>query len=157
MATKKTIPNKKPVSKSLFDHLRAIFEIQSLDYWKTISDADRKTFSTYMINRFISMNSDYIPIANEYQLYGLQNEHRTTYLFYSQMLPKGRQFSRYVKSEDSNKFDGWLIDLVRKHFEISAKEAIEYIKLYHHTNSEALRTLCERYGADTKLLKAAGL
>jgi hypothetical protein len=155
--TKKKTVSDKPKVKGLFDHINSIYTDQSVDYWKKITESDRKTFSTYMVNRFISMNEDYTPLVNEYQLYGLQNDSRITYLFYSQMIPKGRQFNKYIKATDSDKFEEWLIDLVRKHFEISSKEAIEYIKLYYHTNATALRTICERYGTDPKLLKKAGL
>lgn len=146
-----------PKHKSPFDHVKAIYEIQDVKYFDTLTETDKKRFSTYLTNRIISMNEDYTPLVNEYQMYGLQNESRITYLFYSQMIPKGRQFNKYIKASDSEKYEEWLIDLVRKHFEISSKEAIEYIKLYYHTNATALRTLCERYGTATKLLKQAGL
>ena len=37
--------------------------------WESFSEKDKKTFSPYMIHRFLSMNLDYIELANNFQKY----------------------------------------------------------------------------------------
>ena len=57
------------MAKTLFDHLSHICEKQNLNYYDTLDEVDKKTFSIYMINRFLSMNIDYLPVVNEIQQY----------------------------------------------------------------------------------------
>ena len=53
--------------KSLFDHVNQITSVQNPNYWDEISDEDKKSWSNYMINRFLSMKSDWIDLVNEVQ------------------------------------------------------------------------------------------
>ena len=60
--------------KSLFDHINQVTSIQNKTYWKRISDEDKKTWSNFMVNRFLSMNSNWIELVNEVQQYDLPPE-----------------------------------------------------------------------------------
>ena len=55
------------MSKSLFDHIKQITDVQNPNYWSDISDEDKKSWSNYMVNRFLSMKMDWIDIVNEVQ------------------------------------------------------------------------------------------
>ena len=55
--------------KSLFDHINQITATQNPNYWDEISDEDKKSWSNYMVNRFLSMNSDWMELVNELQKY----------------------------------------------------------------------------------------
>ena len=35
--------------------------------WDTFSDADKKKFSPFMVNRYLSMNDDFLPLVNYIQ------------------------------------------------------------------------------------------
>ena len=35
--------------------------------WDSFSDADKKKFSPFMVNRYLSMNDDFLPIVNHFQ------------------------------------------------------------------------------------------
>jgi len=145
---------------TLFQHLNAIYEKQDKDYWDNLEDADRKTFSVYMINRFVSMNPDYLPVANEIQQYWGQVGPREVYLLYSQILPKKRQFNKYIKgSKDSFQYENWIRERIAQHYQVSETEAEKYLQiLYLSTEGKTyLRELLEGYGAGPKQLKKAGL
>ena len=58
--------------KSLFDHIKQITDVQSPNYWDDISDDDKKSWSNYMVNRFLSMKMDWVELVNEVQRYPLQ-------------------------------------------------------------------------------------
>ena len=62
------------MSKSLFDHIKQITDVQNPNYWSDISDEDKKSWSNYMVNRFLSMKMDWIDIVNEVQKYDLEPE-----------------------------------------------------------------------------------
>jgi len=51
-------------SKTLFDHIDAILKYQNINYFKNLSTEDKKTWNLYMINRFISMEDDYVTTIN---------------------------------------------------------------------------------------------
>lgn len=144
-----------PKTKSLFDHINAIYEHQKIDYFNTITDADKKTYSNYMVNRFLSMNPHQLPIINELQKYNLTPD--VHYKFFSQVLPRKRQFNKYVKKAKEVKYEDWLIDIVVKHYYTSIAEAEEYLGIYYAHDKPALRVLCQAYGIDDKTLKKAKL
>ena len=54
-------------AKTFFDHLNNITAIQNPDYYDKLSDEDRKSWSNFMIHRFLSMNYDYIELIAEIQ------------------------------------------------------------------------------------------
>ena len=58
--------------KSLFDHVNQVTAVQNPNYWEDISDEDKKTWSNYMVNRFLSMKPDWIDLVNEIQKYPLE-------------------------------------------------------------------------------------
>lgn len=145
-------------SKSLFDFVNAIYTDQSSEFFDGLSDHEKKTYknSRYMINRLISMNPVYAPIVNAVQQYQTIPD-RQHYMFLTSMLPKGKQYSKYIKNDKSEKYEPWLISLVAKHFTISEKNALEYIEIYYLHDKDALRNLCRMYAVDSKLLKKAKL
>ena len=53
--------------KSLFDHVNQVTSVQNPSYWDEISDEDKKSWSNYMVNRFLSMKPDWIDLVNEIQ------------------------------------------------------------------------------------------
>ena len=56
-------------TKTLFDHIKQITNVQNQLYWDNLTDADKKTWSNYMVHRFLSMNMDWIELVNELQKY----------------------------------------------------------------------------------------
>jgi len=46
--------------KSLFDHVKAITNEQNPKYFDTLEEADKKTWSNYMLLRFLSMKYEWI-------------------------------------------------------------------------------------------------
>ena len=57
--------------------------------WDTFSDADKKTFSPFMIIRYLSMGEDFLPLVNHMQNYCIQDmPHKAVYQFWCGILPK---------------------------------------------------------------------
>lgn len=142
-------------TKGLFDHLNAIYLNQSPKYWDNLSETDRKSYSTFMINRFLSMNMDYVEVVNALQLYYGSVGPRESYLFYSDLLPRGKQWNKYVKGKKPTGYDDWLLELVAQYYEVSQSEAEAYLDLFYLTGEgkESLRNLLEKYGTDPKKIK----
>ena len=123
--------------------------------WDSFSESEQKTFSPYMINRFLSMDKDFIEIVNYFQKYSIGLLHnKDIYNFYRYLLPKGKRFNRYIKNKNSKNHKDWLIDLICKHFEISKIDSIEYLSLL---NKENLKQILDLYGIEKKKLKEIGI
>ena len=83
------------MSKSLFDHIKQITNVQNTLYWDSLTDGDKKTWSNYMVHRFLSMKSEWIQVVNEIQKYW-EMKPKNVYQFYTDILPRGRVLIRYV-------------------------------------------------------------
>jgi hypothetical protein len=140
------------MAKTLFDHIKAITSEQDPKYWDTLDDSDKKTWSNYMIHRFLSMNSDWIEVLSEIQPYTQVLEPKQLYLTLIGIIPKGRYYLKYTKGKGENKYESWLINLLKQDFQCSLKEAEEYCDILYSTRSgrENLKYICEKYGIDTK-------
>lgn len=143
------------MSKTLFDHINEIYQSQKKDYFKKLDDGEKRTYSNYMVNRFLSMNIHQLPLVNEIQKYNIPSEMH--YLFYATTIPRGKQYNKYVKSKAENKYESWLVELVAKHYEVSQSEAVTYLDIYYDRDKDGLRELCEKYAVDKKQLKKAKL
>ena len=135
--------------KSLFDHIKQITNVQNPMYWDTLTESDKKTWSNYMIHRFISMKTDWIEVANEIQRYW-ELKPKNVYQFYTDMLPKGRTFLRYVKSKKKSKVEKWAMEHLVDYFECSTREVEQHLEIL---TKEQVTSILMKYGVDDKKLK----
>ena len=158
MAKKKVQVEETNKGKELFDFLNGITTDQSTEFFDNLNDAEKKKYknSRYMLHRFLSMNVNYSQVVNEIQKYSAIPD-RAHYLFLTSMLPKGKQYNKYIKGEKDERYETWLVELVAKHFNVSKVEAIQYLEIYYTQNKDALIMLCKNYGIDSKTLKKAKL
>ena len=117
--------------------------------WDSFSDTDKKTFSPYMIHRFLSMNQNYVELVNEFQKYWTL-EPRDVYKWYCDILPNKRSFDKYIKAKKVENYPNWVIDILCKYFNESKSHIEEY--LYLMEKSE-LQTILEMYGTEPKEIK----
>jgi hypothetical protein len=143
------------MAKTLFDHINAIYIDQKKNYFSGLDDGEKRTYSNYMVNRFLSMNIHQLPLVNEIQKYTLPSD--VHYLFFATTIPRGKQYNKYVKAAKETKYEDWLIDLVAGHYCVSQDEAKSYLNIYYNDGKQALRELCEKYGVDPKVIKKAKL
>jgi len=136
-------------AKTLFDHLSGITDKKVK--WDSLSELDRKSFSPYMINRFLSMNMDFIELINEFQKYTIGGlDSREVYKLYSDVLPKQKQYNKYIKSKKSDTYQTELVELLSKHFLTSEKEALEALDMYFETSIAPLKEILKKYGKTDK-------
>jgi hypothetical protein len=130
---------------TLFDHISGVTDKKRP--WSSLSEADKKTVSPFMLNRFLSMNMAYTGLVNDLQMYtiGLLDP-KEVYILYYELLPKSKSYSKYIKSSKESKYTEELIQLVAKHFSCSQKESIEYIELLFQHNKDSLIEIIKRYG-----------
>tara|TARA_A200000159_G_scaffold99136_1_gene91891 strand:+ start:5304 stop:5753 length:450 start_codon:yes stop_codon:yes gene_type:complete len=140
------------MAKSLFDHIKAVTQFQDPKYWDKLEESDKKTWSNYMVHRFLSMNPDWIEVLSEIQPYTQVLEPKQLYLSLIGIIPKGRYFLKYTKGKKDNKYESWLVDLLIQDFMCSSKEAEDYCEILYSTKEgrENIKYICEKYGIDKK-------
>lgn len=134
---------------SIFDHFNNV--TYNKVEWSKLSEINRKSFSSFMMNRLLSMNTDYIEIVNELQKYtvGLLPA-EVVYTLYIDLIPKKKQFNKYIKANKETKFNSDLVELLSKYFCISLKEASEYLDLLLPDRRNTVVDLLKKYGKTDK-------
>jgi len=91
-------------AKTIFQHLSGIKEKKQS--WESLSEMDKKSFSPFIINRWLSMNMDLLPVINELQQYTIGTlRPKEVYKLYLDFLPKKKTFDKYIKGKKSDKYN----------------------------------------------------
>ena len=128
--------------KTLFDHLSGVKEGKVK--WETLSEGDKKSFSVYLANRWLSMNPEYIDLVNEVQRFtNGQLGAKEVYKVYYDFLPKKKTFDKYIKKSGGGVVSEEIISYICKYFEVSSREAEDYVELL---SEGEIRDIIKKYG-----------
>jgi len=139
-------------AKKLFDHLNAITSEQDPNYFSKLSEEDLKSWSNFMINRFLSMKPEWVEMIATLLPLTQTLEPEQMYKLYINVIPKGKYYLKYVKGKSDEKYEEFFVDLIKKEYICSEKQAFEYIEVLY-TNREGrehMKYICEKYGVDKK-------
>ena len=120
----------------------------------TYTDSDWKAYNVYMVNKWLSMNSDVTEIINFTQKY-YSLDRKVHYKMLSDILPRQKIFSKYIKGKKLDKYTAELVSLISKHYEVSKAEAKNYIDIFKYTDNgiTSLTKIIEQYGKTKKEIK----
>ena len=119
--------------------------------WNEFTEDEQKKFSPFIINRWLSMDNEFIEIVNYFQKYSIGLlQSKEIYKWYCDILPKGKRFNKYIKPKNHKKYDDFLINTLCNYFECSKLQVSEYVKLI---KKEDLITILEKYGTNPKQIK----
>ena len=122
--------------------------------WDTFSDADKKKFSPFMVNRYLSMNDDFLSFVNYFQKYTIEiMPRKSVYQFYCKLLPKKKTYLKYLTG-NKYKIDDTVVECLIKYFEVSKKQALEYYRLM---DKKDLKLLLKKFGKSDKEIKDMGI
>jgi hypothetical protein len=138
--------------KSLFDHIKAITNEQDPKYFEQLSEEDRKSWSNFMINRFLSMNPDWIELIASILPLTQSLEPKDMYKLYINVIPKGRYFLKYMKGKSAEKYEDFVVNLIKNEYLCSEHQANEYLEVLYASREgrENIKYICEKYGVDKK-------
>ena len=119
--------------------------------WNDFTEDEQKKFSPFIINRWLSMDKEFLEIVNYFQKYSIGTlEPREVYKWYCDMLPKGKRFNKYIKGKKDKKYNTELIDIMVTHFECSKSQVKDYLDLIA---KDELIEILEKYGMNEKTIK----
>jgi hypothetical protein len=139
-------------AKKLFDHLNAITLEQDPNYFDKLTEEDVKTWSNFMINRFLSMKPEWVELIAS--LLPLTQTLRPSemYKLYIRILPKGKQYLKYTKGKSADKYEEFLVELIKREYSVPESQAIDYIDVLYSSREgrENIKYICESYGIEKK-------
>lgn len=132
----------KPKIKSLFDHVNEIRVGKNPNYFNTLSEEDKKTWSNYMVCRVLSMQSDFVDVINDLQYYQDKLTPEQFYRVCISATPKGKGYFPYIKNS-AEKHNKSLLTLMCMHFQDSTRNVAGYMKLI---SRDDVRAILKKYG-----------
>ncbi len=114
---------------NIFDHIKNI-TTQKGEY---LGD---EGWNNWMVNRFLSMDPAYVEVVNIVQKNTWQMSGEHLYNLYKDVIPQQYKFLKYIKAKDKKEYDDEELYAIRDYFEISRKEAKEYIDMMEREDIE---------------------
>ena len=136
--------------KKLFDHLNAITSEQDPKYFDKLTDEDLKSWSNFMINRFLSMKPEWVELIASLLPLTQTLQPKEMYKLYINVIPKGKYFLKYIKGKSEDKYEQFIVDLLKKEYDCSENQAIDYLEVLYSTRQgrEYIKYVCGKYGVD---------
>ena len=136
------------IQMNLFNWINELF-VGKRD-WDSFSDADKKKFSPFMVNRYLSMGEDFLPFVNHFQKYTIEvMPSKAVYQFYCNLLPKKKTYLRYLSGK-KEKTNDKVVPFIMKYFKVSKLQAADY---YNLMLKEDLILLLKKFGKSDKEIK----
>lgn len=137
--------------KSIFDHLNDITFNKNSEYFDNLTEKERKDYSIFMIQRYLSMEKGYtngISYIDKYAHNCLSKE--MYHKLVSTIIPKSKVFLKYIKKDKTEKKNNLVIEYLAKRLEISKAEAESNLQFLSDKDKEIL---LQGYGIDEKTIK----
>ena len=133
-------------ARTIFEHLSGIKEKK--ESWESLSEMDKKSFTPFIINRWLSMNLDLLPIINILQKYtiGLLSP-KEVYKLYLDFLPKQKTFDKYIKGKKEGKYNTELLQYLSNWYGVSNREVEDYLEIL---SKEQVIEILMKYGLTDK-------
>lgn len=117
------------------------------------TDESWDCFNSYMIHRFISMNINYVELANYVQTVPY-DEKKQTYNIYREMIPKKKVFLKYIKG-NKKKPQPQLVEHICNYFECGQYTASRYLEVLKRKETlNILKSMGVEEKESKKLLKS---
>lgn len=114
--------------------------------WENLPSDEQKAFNVYIVNSMLSTHPDCIELINYTQIhYNLPKD--MVYNIYLRMLPSKKIHINFMKKSKKDKYNKDLLTIISEYYEISIKDATEYLKFMKPQDVEDILV---RLGKDKK-------
>ena len=140
------------MSKTIFQHIANVTHIKANP--DTYTESDWKSYSPYMMNKWLSMYRGYVDVIDLVQpYYGLDKQIHFKML--SSLLPKKKVFTKYIKGRKDVKYNPELISILCTYYEVSKDEIKSYLQLFFQDKVRILDliSILKKYGRTDKEIK----
>ena len=106
-----------------FDFLKLVHNKEAK--WENFNEDEQKAYNTFIINKALSFNSNYLDIVNKIQQYTPTSKESFKYL--QSMTDNKFKFNKWIKGSKEKSYNPNLLAIVSTYFECSCKQAGEYL------------------------------
>ena len=136
---------------TLFGFIKKIIQTNDIKYYDSLEDSDKKVFSSFMTQRFLSMNPNFIELVNFINKYTFILSDAQYYKLTTLLIPNQKQtFYKYIKNKKDKMINKSVLNCIQNFYLISTKEAAEY---YSILSNQQLFDIVKKYGLQEKELK----
>ena len=108
-----------------FDFLKLVHNKSTK--WENFNEDEQKAYNTFIINKALSFNHNYLDIVNKIQHYTPTSKESFKYL--QSMTDNKFRYNKWIKGQKTKSFNPHLIAIVSTHLECSSKQAEEYLNI----------------------------
>lgn len=120
--------------------------------WEGLNEDEQKAYNTFIINRALSLNSDYLDIVNKIQQHTPTSKESFKYL--QSMTNDKFKYNKWIKGQKNKSYNPQLLALLSGYFECSAKQAEDYLSILDKKETKTLlKHIGVQEGEIKKLLK----
>ena len=120
--------------------------------WESLNEDEQKAYNTFIINKALSFNSNYLDIINKIQHYTPTPKESFKYL--QSMTSDKFRYNKWIKGQKIKSFNPHLIAIVSTHLECSSKQAEDYLNILEKKEVKMLlKQIGLQEGDIKKLLK----
>ena len=103
------------------------------------------------------MKPEWITFVNDVQKYPLKP--KELYKVYADILPKKRQWLKYIKGDKKMKYPTWVYEIVAKHLQCSIRESNDAVEMYEISagGQAELKDILMKYGKTEQECRKLGL
>jgi len=116
--------------------------------WDDLTQEEIDSVNPYLLNRYLSMNPDYLELVNYIQTIP-HTEKEKYYKIYNNLIPKKKQWLKYIKSSNKNESKE-LLEYLSNYFECSTREVKDYLKIL---DKKQIQEILEQFGVEDKDIK----
>jgi hypothetical protein len=109
-----------------FDFVKLLHDKQVK--WENLTEEDQKSWNTYIVNKALSFDSNYLDIVSKIQPYtGGQLTSATIFRYYQYMLPNRYKYNKWIKNNKVKGFNTELLLAISDYYECSISQVEEYL------------------------------
>ena len=128
--------------KTIFDHIKHLRAVGEYEYFDSLSDDDKKSWSNFMAIRILSMHFELLEIVNIFQRY----HYLSPELFYKlcvAVIPTGNGYAKYIKPSVKDPISDEDLSALMTYYNENEEVILMYIKSLDDQQIKTLTTFVQ--------------
>jgi len=117
-----------------FDFLKLVHNKQVK--WEGLTEDEQKSYNTFIVNKALSFNSNYLDIVNQVQHYTPNS--KESFKYFQSMTSNKFRYNKWIKGSKPKAFKPELLALVSAYLECSCNQAEEYLSILEKKETKSL-------------------
>lgn len=117
-----------------FDFLKKVHDKKLK--WEDLTEDQQKVYNTFIINKALSFNSNYLDVVNRIQHY--TPTPKESFKYFQSMTNDKFRYNKWIKGQKIKSFNPQLLALVSGYFECSSKQAEDYLNILDKKETKIL-------------------